>query len=127
MENTGADLELDTFQINKREKMKELKEFLQLVEDNDFVEGHEVLEDKWREWKKIPSLKEESFILKGLINGSTALALKVKKRDKPSTQVWTTFLKYSPLIDEIDSQFTTKYNEARDLLVRKSIEYKIEA
>jgi len=96
--------------------MKELKEFLEIVENNDFVEGHEVLEHKWKEWKKTPSLKEESYILKGLINGSTALALKVKKREKPALQVWATFLKYSPLIDEIDSKYTLGYKEARELL-----------
>jgi len=105
--------------------LKELEEFLHVVNQNDFVEGHEVLENIWKKWKKIPSLKEESFILKGLINGSTALALKVKKREKPSIQVWTTFLKYSPLIDEIDSEFTDMYKEARELLLKKSVEYKI--
>ena len=96
--------------------MKELKEFLHVVKNNDFVEGHEVLEDKWKEWKKIPALKEESFILKGLINGSTALALKVKKRDIPATRVWDTLLKYSPLIDKIDSKYTPLYIQARELL-----------
>jgi len=105
--------------------MKELKRFLLVVKNNDFIEGHEILENKWKEWKKIPSLKEESYILKGLINGSTALALKVKKREKPSQQVWTTFLKYSPLIDEIDSEFSEMYRSARNLLLKKSIEYKI--
>ena len=78
--------------------MKELNEFLHVVSINNFVEGHEVLENKWKEWKNISELKEESFILKGLINGSTALALKVMKKDKPAKQVWATFLKYSPLI-----------------------------
>ncbi len=105
--------------------MNELEKFIHAVETDDFIEGHEVLEDKWKEWKKIPSLKEESFILKGLINGSTALALKVKNKEKPSIQVWSTFLKYSPLIDEIDSEFTSMYKSARELLLRKSIEYKI--
>ena len=99
--------------------MTELKKFLHVVNNNDFVEGHEVLEDKWKEWKKIPNKKEESYILKGLINGSTALALKVKKRDEPSKRVWSTFLKYSPLIDKIDSKYTPLYKEARELLENK--------
>ena len=103
--------------------MKELKEFLHVVENNDFVEGHEILENKWKEWKKIPSLKEESFILKGLINGSTALALKVKKKDVPAIRVWSTFLKYSPLIEKIDSQYTPLYIEARKLLHIKYKEF----
>lgn len=96
--------------------MKELKKFLHVVSNDDFVEGHEVLEDKWKEWKKIPVLKEESFILKGLINGSTALALKVKNKNSPALRVWDTLLKYSPLIDKIDSTHTLLYKEARELL-----------
>lgn len=96
--------------------MKELKEFLEIVANNGFYEGHEVLEDKWKELKNIPDKRDESYILKGLINGSTALALKVMGRDKPSKQVWSTFLKYSPLIDTIDSKYTPLYREAQKLL-----------
>ena len=103
--------------------MKDLQEFLQVVSENEFVEGHEVLEDKWNEWKKIPELREESYILKGLINGSTALALRVMKREKPSNQVWTTFEKYSPLIDSVTSEHTKLYKEARELLYKKYAEY----
>ena len=96
--------------------MKELKEFLKIVQNNNFIEGHEVLENRWKEWKKIPSLKDESYILKGLINGSTALALKVKNKSTPANRVWDTFLKYSPLIDKIDSKYTLLYIEAREIL-----------
>ncbi|WP_024954820.1 DUF309 domain-containing protein [Sulfurospirillum arcachonense] len=103
--------------------MRELENFLKVVYNNDFVEGHEVLEDKWREWKNIPKKREESFILKGLINGSTALALKVMKRTDPANQVWETFLKYSSLIDKIDSNYTLLYKEARELLHVKYKEF----
>lgn len=96
--------------------MKELNEFLHVVSINDFVEGHEVLEITWKKYKNIPELREESFILKGLINGSTALALKVMGRDEPSKKVWATFLKYSPLIETIDSKHTPLYIEAQKLL-----------
>jgi len=99
--------------------MKDLKEFLQVVTNNEFVEGHEVLELKWKEWKNIPSMREESFILKGLINGSTALALKVMKRDEPAQRVWDTFLKYAPLINDVDSSFTPLYKDAEKLLHKK--------
>ncbi len=96
--------------------MKELKEFLEVVANDDFVEGHEVLEGAWKSWKNTPAQRDESFILKGLINGSTALALKVRNKDKPALQVWSTFLKYSPLIDEISSKHTNLYKEAQELL-----------
>lgn len=103
--------------------MKELNKFLHVVSINDFVEGHEVLETTWKQYKNIPELREESYILKGLINGATALALKVMKRDKPSFQVWDTFLKYSPLIDTIESKNTPLYKEAQKLLHVKYEEF----
>jgi hypothetical protein len=102
--------------------MKDLEKFIQVVTNNEFVEGHEVIEDQWKEWKNIPERREESFILKGLINGSTALALKVMGRENPANSVWETFEKYSPLIDTIESIHTPKYKEARALLHQK---YKI--
>ncbi len=105
--------------------MKELNEFLHVVGINDFVEGHEVLEVPWKKYKKIPELKEESLILKGLINGSTALALKVKGKDEPAIRVWATFLKYLPLIETIKTEHTFLYKKARDLLLEKNLNYKI--
>lgn len=103
--------------------MKELKEFLHVIKENDFVQGHEVLEDVWRVWKNDASKREESFILKGLINGSTAIALKVMKRDKPAQKVWKTFLKYESLIETVNSINTKAYVEAKALLFAKYEEF----
>lgn len=99
--------------------MKELQEFMDVVAAEDFVEGHEVLEDKWREWKNIPEKRQESFILKGLINGATALALKVMGRENPADEVWKTYLKYAPLIDTLPSIHTDTYKRAQALLIEK--------
>ncbi len=96
--------------------MKDIHKFIQVVSENDFVAGHEVLEDKWREWKNNPDLREESFILKGLINGATALALKVMKRDLPANQVWDTFKKYEPLIETLTCKNSSLYKQAQKLL-----------
>ena len=105
--------------------MKELKKFIKVVENNEFVEGHEVLEERWKSYKK-EDLTDESYILKGLINASTALALKVKKKDDGAKRVWATFLKYSPLIDSTPSNYTDLYKKARDLLLKKALVYEIE-
>lgn len=105
--------------------MEKLNLFIKTVNDNNFIEGHEVLEDTWKEWKKIETLKEESLILKGLINGSTALALKVKNRDDGAKRVWKTFLKYSPLIEQIDSKYKSEYKKAEKLLYEKAVSLKL--
>lgn len=99
--------------------MEVLNLFLKVVEAEDFVEGHEVLEEMWREWKKDPLKKEESFILKGLINGSTALALKRLGRESSALQVWETFEKYRPLIHTLSSIHTPLYKKAESLLDTK--------
>ena len=54
---------------------------VQLASTVDETSSLEPLEDKWRALKKDPQTLEESQILKGLINGSTALALKTMGKE----------------------------------------------
>ena len=96
--------------------MKELIVFLEFVEKEEFIEGHECLEDIWRKWKNSPNTREESYILKGLINASTSLALYRLGKFEGAKRVWETFEKYRPLIKSIDSPYTPLYQKA-ELLV----------
>lgn len=97
----------------------DIEKFLQFVHTNNFLEAHEILEDQWRHYKNNPTLRHESYILKGLINGATAFALKKLGRDSSANKVWGTFKKYESLIDIVDSQYTSKYKQARALLFQK--------
>lgn len=99
--------------------MEALNIFMKVVEDEDFVEGHEVLEDDWRAWKNDPKTREESYILKGLINGSTALALWRMGRYEGAKKVWQTYEKYKPYISKTPSSLTPKYQAACKLLEYK--------
>lgn len=99
--------------------MEALALFIRVVEKEEFVEGHEVLEEQWREWKKDTEKREESFILKGLINGSTALALYRLGKKEGAKRVWETFEKYRPLIHTLNSKHTAMYQEAAALLDKK--------
>ncbi len=96
--------------------MNVLEEFIVIVQNEEFVEGHEVLEELWRTWKNTQDLREESYILKGLINGSTALALMRLGRAEGAQKVWETFEKYALLIDTIPSTHTALYKKAQSLL-----------
>ena len=102
--------------------MNNIDIFLKVVENNEFIEGHEVLEESWRELKKNPETMQESKILKGLINGSTAIALKILGKEKGAKTVWATFEKYRPLINSEICENTPKYKQAQNLLDEK---YKI--
>ncbi len=99
--------------------MDVLKTFMHVVEAEAFVEGHEVLEDVWRTWKNDPAKREESYILKALINGSTALALIRLGRPQSALRVWETYTKYCPLIETIPSPYTSLYKNAQTLLENK--------
>lgn len=99
--------------------MKAIEHFLDVVEKDEFVEGHEVLETDWHRLKKLPEYENEAKILKGLINASTALALACKGKKEGAKQVWQTYEKYAPLIDTTPSTYTELYKEAQALLLRK--------
>jgi len=99
--------------------MSDVDKFLEAVGNNNFVDGHEVLEDRWRELKKSPETLNESKISKGLINGSTALALKLMGKEKGAKTVWATFEKYRPLIHSQICEDSEKYKQAERLLDEK--------
>ncbi len=99
--------------------MEVLQTFINVVRENAFAQAHEELEQTWRTWKNDPLRREESYILKGLINGATALALITLGRKDSSKRVWETYEKYRPLIDTIHSENTHLYQEAKALLELK--------
>lgn len=103
----------------KDENLNSIDAFLEAVKNEEFVEGHEVLEDDWRKLKINADTLEESKILKGLINGSTALALKNLGKEKGAYTVWATFEKYRPLIKSEICKNSEKYKEAEKLLDEK--------
>lgn len=94
--------------------------FIYAVENNFFVEAHELLEDDWNLYKK-QGEKKKALVLKGLINGATALALYFKK-NKPEgyEKVWPAFNKYLPLLDEVTLENKERFYFAKELLIQKN-------
>lgn len=92
--------------------------FIHAVENAYYAEAHELLEDEWRALKKAGFLKE-SQVLKGLINGATALALFYKKKKVEGyKRVWKVYLKYDPLLDIVELEHKDRFYYAKDLLVK---------
>ena len=101
--------------------------FIFAVENGYFVEAHELLEDDWNYYKKQGELNK-ALVLKGLINGATALALfHIKKRPQGYKKVWLAFIKYIPLLKEVKFEDENKYYKAKNLLIElsKKIEAKL--
>ncbi len=99
--------------------------FIFAVENGMYVQAHELLEDDWREYKKIwkdtqdEEYRKKAKAVQGLINGATALALFfIKKRPHSYKKIWEVFEKYKALLDCIELNEKQKYYEARDLLIK---------
>ncbi|MDY3204622.1 MAG: DUF309 domain-containing protein [Arcobacter sp.] len=91
--------------------------FIFAIENGYFVEAHELLEDDWNMYKKQGEINK-ALVLKGLINGATALALyHIKKRPESHKKVWLAFEKYIPLLDKIDFEEKEKYFQAKKILI----------
>ncbi|MDD2383197.1 MAG: DUF309 domain-containing protein [Sulfurospirillaceae bacterium] len=99
--------------------MLAIENFLKVVSKNEFVEGHEVLEELWHLYKKCYEKENEGKILKGLINASTALALASKGKMDGAQRVWQTFEKYRPLLRTTPCKDLPLYQEAEALLDMK--------
>jgi hypothetical protein len=94
--------------------------FIYAVETGYYVEAHELLEDDWNLYKK-QGQREKALVLKGLINGATALALyHVKNKPAGHAKVWPAFLKYIPLLDEVDLENKDRFYFAKKLLMDRN-------
>ncbi len=90
--------------------------FIFAVENGFYVEAHELLENDWNFYKKQGELNK-ALVLKGLINGATALALyHIKKRPESYKKVWPAFLKYIPLLDKVSFEEKEKFYKAKKIL-----------
>ncbi|MGB1226901.1 MAG: DUF309 domain-containing protein [Poseidonibacter sp.] len=97
-----------------------IERFIYAIENDFFVEAHELLEDDWNLYKK-QGEKKKALVLKGLINGATALALYFKKNKKAGYEkVWPVFHKYLPLLDEVDLEDKDRFYFAKELLIKKN-------
>ncbi len=102
-----------------------IERFIYAIENKMFVQAHELLEDDWRNYKKIYKQTDEKIYwikakaVQGLINGATALALYFdKKRPHSYEKIWKVFEKYDPLLKESGLKNLDKYFYARDLLIK---------
>ena len=99
--------------------------FIFAIENGYFVEAHELLEDDWNMYKKQGQTKK-ALMLKGLINGATALALFfIKKRPSAYQKVWPAFLKYIILLDDLEIEEKEKFYKAKEILLNINNKVKI--
>ena len=53
----------------------QLEEIILLLNQNKFVESHDIFEELWRKYKNNESTRKESFILKAFVNERVIIEL----------------------------------------------------
>ena len=93
--------------MTNREYELLLDQFMERLSQGRFYDAHESLEEIWfpRRFEDC----DEMRLLKGFIN--TAISFELLKRGRPdaSKRVWKNYLKYRPLLNQIESDYLSKY------------------
>jgi adenylate kinase family enzyme len=85
--------------VDKGDFLREvLEDFIKALEEERFSDAHEIMEKKWKEYKKLshPLTK----LLKGLINGATAFELVNRGNIDGANRLWEVYKKYKYLLKE---------------------------
>lgn len=93
--------------------------FISHLNNEEFAKAHEVMEQKWKEYKSQdhPLTK----LLKGYINGATAFELVRRDKMKGAVMLWGTYEKYLPALVEGIEEYEL-FVEADEILQALKIE-----
>ena len=86
-----------------------LDNFIVALNEARFYDAHEDLEEIW--FPRRFEDDDEVKLLKGFINAAVSFELIKKGRIQASEKVWNNYLKYSPLLNTLNSKYTSKYNQ----------------
>lgn len=105
---------------------KELDEIYLIIVNENFVKAHYKFEELWKKYKNDKTTREESFILKALVNASLSIELYKMNRIDHSKKIWSIFKKYEYLIDELNNENKKEYKKIQELIYIKKdkFEYK---
>ena len=98
---------------------KELDEIYLILVSEDFIKAHYKLEELWKKYKNDKTTREESFILKALINASLSIELYKMNRIEHSKKIWNVFKKYEYLIDKLNNENKKGYKKIQELIYIK--------
>lgn len=99
--------------------MEHIKKFKELIENDKFVEAHEILEPFWMQYKKDGDKQKASFY-KSLINGPTSIALILKNRSvRAKTLTWNAFNRYQENIGIFSSNEQEIFYDVIKLIEQK--------
>lgn len=84
-----------------------IDEFVARLEAGCYYDAHESLEELWFPRRFEDS--DEVRLLKGFINAAVSFELVKRGRPVPSERAWSNYLKYLPLLEQIESEFCDAY------------------
>ena len=86
-----------------------IDEFVARLEAERYYDAHESLEELW--FPRRFEDNDEVRLLKGFINAAVSFELVKRGRPGPSERAWSNYMKYLPLLETIESEFSDAYRE----------------
>jgi hypothetical protein len=86
-----------------KDNRSNIKAFISCLDNNQFYQAHEIMEDVWRKLKK--QNHKDTNLYKGFVNGATCFELLRLGRVNAAQHTWTTYNKYLVLLDKNVSEF----------------------
>lgn len=91
----------------KRKHLTLLLEYITCLNERRFYDAHEALEAIW--FPRRFEADNEVKLLKGFINAAVSFELIKRGRVQASQKVWQNYLKYKPLLGDLDSPYLSHY------------------
>lgn len=98
--------------------MNEIENFKQLINEKEFYEAHEALEELWFPIRK--SKNEYCLSLKGFINAAVSLELYKREKTEQSKKIYLIYKKY---VTEERISKTDKYSELMKLKLFMDVKF----
>lgn len=96
---------------------KNFKLFIKLINNEEYYEAHEVLEEVW-----FPNRKKsdpDTFLLKGFINASVSFELLKRGKKDQAIKVWKNYEKYIVYLDSCSPNNLKIFKDIKLILEKK--------
>ena len=96
-------------------------EYFRCLNESRYFDAHEALEAIW--FPRRFEDNDEMKLIKGFINAAVSFELIKRGRPNASLKVWNNYLKYIPLLEQVNSKHINIYKKMQTTVERKHTKY----
>ena len=102
--------------ISLSQLQRSVENFTICLTQERYFDAHEAIESLWFPFRM--NSADEIKLLRAYINAAVSFELHKRGRYKPSERVWENFLKYQPLLKNIDIRYKEQYKIAEKEILK---------